>query len=347
MTHTPSTATRTRPETDPAAHHALSVDEVVASLETDQKRGLAQSVALLRLETAGPNTLPRVHGDSLLRRVLVQFHDPLIYVLMASAATTLVLREYVDATVILSVVIVNALVGFIQESKALTALDSLRSMARGEARVVRDGIGRTVSSDELVCGDLVALEPGEKVPADLRVVEATQLLLDESSLTGESATVQKVDDVLRVATRVADRRNMMYAGTLVRTGTGHGIVVATAERTELGSIHRLVSGASVLMTPLTRKLARFSALLTTVILGLSVVAFAVGVLRGASAPAMFTAVVALAVGAIPEGLPAAVTVTLAIGVRRMVGRRAVVRRLSAVETLGSTTVICTDKTGTL
>ena len=338
----------TAPDTDHTTdHHTVAVNEVVSSLGSDQRRGLDESVAVLRLGNDGPNTLPRVHGDSLLRRVLLQFHNPLIYVLLAAAATTLLLGEYVDASVILGVVLVNALVGFIQESKALTALDSLRSMARGEARVVRDGLGRTISSDELVRGDLVALEPGEKVPADLRLVEATELLVDESSLTGESAAVLKEEDVLTVATRVADRHNMLYAGTLVRSGTGHGIVVATAERTELGGIHRLVSGASVLATPLTSKLARFSTLLTVVILGLAAVAFAVGLLRGESAPDMFTAVVALAVGAIPEGLPAAVTITLAIGVKRMVSRRAVVRRLPAVETLGSTTVICTDKTGTL
>ena len=282
-----------------------------------------------------------------MRRVLLQFHNPLIYVLLAAAAATLLLGEYVDASVILAVVLVNALVGFVQESKALAALDSLRSMARGEARVVRDGLVRTVSSDDLVAGDLVALEPGEKVPADLRLVESTELLVDESSLTGESTSVVKSDGVLAGATRVADRHNMLYAGTLVRSGTAHGIVVATAGRTELGGIHRLVSGATVLATPLTGKLARFSSLLTVVIVALAAVAFAVGLLRGESAAPMFTAAVALAVGAIPEGLPAAVTITLAIGVKRMVRRQAVVRRLPAVETLGSTTVICTDKTGTL
>ncbi len=333
--------------TDLTDHHTVTVDRVVSLLGSDQRRGLEESIAVQRLGREGPNTLPRVHGDSLLRRVLLQFHNPLIYVLLAAAATTLLLGEFVDASVILAVVLVNALVGLIQESKALAALDSLRSMARGEARVVRDGLGRTVSSEQLVSGDLVALEPGEKVPADLRLVEATELLVDESSLTGESASVLKTDDVLTASTRVADRHNMLYAGSLIRSGTGHGLVVATAERTELGSIHRLVSGATVLATPLTSKLAHFSALLTVVIIGLASVAFAVGLLRGESAPTMFTAVVALAVGAIPEGLPAAVTITLAIGVKRMVSRRAVVRRLPAVETLGSTSVICTDKTGTL
>ena len=331
----------------PADHHAIAVGDVVSVLGSDPQRGLDEPVALLRLEHDGPNLLPQVQGDSLVRRVLLQFHNPLIYVLLASSAITFFLHEYVDSAVIMGVVLLNALVGFIQESKALAALESLRSMAQGRARVVRDGIGRTISSEELVCGDLVALEPGEKVPADLRVVDATELMVDESSLTGESVTVLKTEAVLTAATRVADRHNMLYAGTLVRSGTGRGIVVATAGRTELGGIHRLVSGATVLATPLTSKLARFSTRLSAGIVVLAAATFAVGVLRGEAAPAMFTAVVALAVGAIPEGLPAAVTITLAIGVKRMVRRRAVVRHLPAVETLGSTTVICTDKTGTL
>ena len=328
-------------------HHTATAGEVVSSLGSDGSHGLDEMVAARRLERDGPNALPLAHGDSLVRRVLLQFHNPLIYVLLSAVVATLLLGEWVDASVILAVVLINALVGFIQESKALAALDSLRSMSLGEARVVRDGLSRTISSDALVTGDLVALEPGEKVPADLRLVEASELLVDESSLTGESTSVVKSDDVLEVATRVADRHNMLYAGTLVRSGTGHGMVVATAGRTELGGIHRLVSGATVLATPLTSKLTRFSSLLTVAIVGLAAVAFAVGLLRGENASQMLTAAVALAVGAIPEGLPAAVTITLAIGVKRMVKRRAVVRRLPAVETLGSTTVICTDKTGTL
>ena len=343
----PSPVPDPAPAADLTEHHTVTSGDVVTSLGSHDSHGLDETVAVRRLETDGPNTLPQAHGDSLVRRVLLQFHNPLIYVLLVAGAATLLLGEYVDASVILAVVLVNALVGFVQESKALAALDSLRSMARGDARVVRDGLVRTVSSDELVAGDLVALEPGEKVPADLRLVESTELLVDESSLTGESTSVVKSDGVLATATRVADRHNMLYAGTLVRSGTAHGVVVATAGRTELGGIHRLVSGATVLATPLTAKLTRFSSLLTVVIVGLAAVAFAVGLLRGESAAPMFTAAVALAVGAIPEGLPAAVTITLAIGVKRMVRRRAVVRRLPAVETLGSTTVICTDKTGTL
>lgn len=330
-----------------AESHALTPDQVARELGSDLTGGLGESDAASRLRRDGPNALPQAAGDPLIRRVLRQFHSPLVYVLLAAAATTLVLGEYVDSAVILGVVALNAVVGFVQESNALAALDSLRSMTHVEARVVRDGAVRAVASERLVTGDLVCLEAGEQVPADLRLVHATEVRVDESTLTGESVPVRKHDGPLATDARVADRSTMFYAGTLVSSGTARGLVVATGGGTELGSIHRMVGSASVLATPLTRKLAHFSAVLTGVIIALAVVAFAVGLLRGEAAPQMFTAAVALAVGAIPEGLPAAVTITLAIGVRRMVRRRAVVRRLPAVETLGGTTVICTDKTGTL
>jgi cation-transporting P-type ATPase F len=332
---------------DAPAPHARVVSETLRDLATDPADGLSDDDAARRLEADGANLLPHAAGQSLVVRVLLQFHNPLIYVLLAAAATTLLLREYVDAAVILAVVVVNALVGLVQESKALSALDSLRDLAHADARVRRQGRLLTITSEDVVTGDLVAVEPGEKVPADLRVVTAVELLVDESALTGESTSVRKSDTVLTPATRVADRSNMLHAGTLVRSGTAVGVCVATGDRTELGAIHRLVSGATVLATPLTRKLAHFSGVLTIVIVTLAAITFAIGLLRGEQAPAMFTAAVALAVGAIPEGLPAAVTITLAIGVKRMVRRRAVVRHLPAVETLGSTTVICTDKTGTL
>ncbi|MCY7395705.1 MAG: HAD-IC family P-type ATPase [Nocardioides sp.] len=340
---------------DPAApaparsveHHAASAAAVAVSLGSDGRHGLAQSEAAARLQRHGPNMLPAAHGDPLVRRVLLQFNSPLIYVLLVAAATTLALGEFIDAAVILGVVLLNAVVGFVQESNALAALDSLRSLSHVEARVMRDGVVLSVPSEDLVPGDLVRLDAGDKVPADLRLVEATEVLVDESTLTGESVPVPKHDVVLSQATRGADRSNMLFAGTLVRSGSARGLVVSTGADTELGGIHRLVSSAAVLATPLTRKLAHFSAVLTVLIIALAGLAFAIGLLRGEAAPQMFTAAVALAVGAIPEGLPAAVTITLAVGVRRMVRRRAVVRRLPAVETLGSTTVICTDKTGTL
>lgn len=328
-------------------HHALALHEVVLLLETDTERGLGDAAAADRRERFGANVLPAATRGGLLRRLLRQFQNPLVYVLVGAGLVTLLLAEYVDSVVIFGVVLVNALVGFLQESKAEAALDALRSMVRTETRVVRDGQPRRVPSAEVVPGDLVLVEAGEKVPADLRLARADEVRVDESTLTGESQPVRKDEVVVPDETPVADRRNMLYSGTLVTGGSAAGLVMATGAETELGRIHRLVGSAQVLDTPLTTKLARFSRLLTVVILVLAGVAFGVGILRGASGSEMFTAAVALAVGAIPEGLPAAVTITLAIGVGRMARRQAVIRRLPAVETLGSTTVICTDKTGTL
>ena len=329
------------------AHHALAAHEVLLLLETDPHRGLTSGEAADRLDRFGPNLLPHAEAAGPLRRFLRQFQNPLIYVLLAAGGVTLALGEVVDSIVIFGVVLINSVIGFVQESKAEAALDALRAMVRTEARVVRDASARTVASEELVPGDLVRVEAGDKVPADLRLLGHAELQVDESALTGESVPVVKDEVALPVDTAVADRRNMLYSGTLVTHGTGSAIVVAIGAETELGEIHRLVGAAEVLATPLTRKLTGFSKVLTVVILGLAVVTFVVGVLRGEKAAEMLTAAVALAVGAIPEGLPAAVTITLAIGVVRMARQRAVIRRLPAVETLGSTTVICTDKTGTL
>ncbi|MFC4128475.1 HAD-IC family P-type ATPase [Nocardia rhizosphaerae] len=330
-----------------AAHHELSSHEVVLRLEADPHRGLSEQKAVERLARFGPNSLPAAEGTGSAARIARQFHHPLIYVLIAAGTITAALDEYVDSAVIFGVVLINAVVGFIQEAKAEAALEGLRSMVRTRARVVRDGHQRTVPSEELVPGDLVLLEAGDKVPADLRLVRVTELRVDESALTGESAPTVKDDVVLPGSTAVGDRRNMAYSGTLVATGSGAGLVVATGGETELGEIHRLVGAAETLDTPLTAKLAEFSKILTAGILVLAALTFGVGLLRGQDTVETFTAAIALAVGAIPEGLPAAVTITLAIGVARMARRRAVIRRLPAVETLGGTTVICTDKTGTL
>ncbi|CAM4139605.1 putative cation-transporting ATPase F [Mycobacterium basiliense] len=320
---------------------------MVLLLETDPHRGLSDGEAVQRLERFGPNALPVAARSNLLLRMARQFHHPLIYVLLVAGVVTAGLQEYADSAVIFGVVVLNAVVGFIQESKAESALEGLRSMVRTRAKVVREGREHGVPSEDLVPGDLVMLESGDKVPADLRLVRVTELRVNESALTGESAPAHKDAVVLPEATPVADRRNMVYSGTLVTGGHGAGIAVATGAETELGEIHRLVGAAETLTTPLTAKLAWFSKVLTIAILGLAAVTFAVGLLRQQDAIETFTAAIALAVGAIPEGLPAAVTITLAIGVARMARRRAVIRRLPAVETLGSTTVICTDKTGTL
>ncbi|WP_226962704.1 MULTISPECIES: HAD-IC family P-type ATPase [unclassified Streptomyces] len=331
----------------PAAHHGLAAHEVVLLLETDPRRGLSREEAALRRERYGPNVLPAAARGGWLRLVLRQFQHPLVHILIAAGAITAALGEYVDSAVIFGVVLVNALVGCLQEAKAEAALDSLRALVHTTARVVRGGREATVPSEELVPGDLVRVEAGDKVPADLRLLRSTGLHVDESALTGESVPVAKDDAVLAPGTPVADRLNMVHSGTLVTAGDGSGIVVATGPETELGEIHRLVGAAATLATPLTLKLAAFSRVLTVVIIGLAALTFAVGVARDQGVVDTFTAAVALAVGAIPEGLPAAVTITLAIGVGRMAKRRALIRRLPAVETLGSTTDICSDKTGTL
>ncbi len=329
------------------AHHALSALEVLLILGSDPERGLGDDEARRRLERFGPNRLPPVSSAGWVVRVARQFHNPLIYVLVVAGVVTTLLGEYVESVVIFGVVLVNATVGFLQESRAEAALDALSEMVRTTARVVRGGRTTVVDSEALVPGDVVRIEAGDKVPADLRLTSETDVEVDESALTGESDPVVKDEVTLTADTVVADRRNMLYSGTLVTRGSGLGVVVSTGGDTELGQIHRLVGAVDPLATPLTRRLGEFSRILTVIILALAVMTFGIGVWRGEPWPEMFTAAVALAVGAIPEGLPAAVTITLAIGVRRMARRRAVVRRLPAVETLGSTTVICTDKTGTL
>ncbi|MFZ5870800.1 MAG: HAD-IC family P-type ATPase, partial [Actinomycetota bacterium] len=243
-------------------HHSLPAHEIVLLLETDRLRGLDDAEAARRLEAFGPNELPEDHRAGPLLRLARQLHHPLIYVLLAAAAITLALREYVDAGVILGVVAVNALVGFLQESQAEASLEALRSMVRTSARVVRGGRERALDSTELVPGDVVLVEAGDRVPADLRILAETDLEADESALTGESLPVVKDEVVLPDGTQVADRRNMLYSGTLVTRGSGVGLVVETGAQTELGQIHRLVGTAESLATPLTRKLAHFSKVLT-------------------------------------------------------------------------------------
>ena len=335
-----------QPLTERTLHH-LPAHEVLLLLETDVERGLKSAEAVQRLRRVGPNALPRFKRHGPLIRLLFQFHHPLIYVLLAAAAITALLGEFVDSGVIFGVVLVNAIVGFIQESHAEKALDALVSMMKTEATVRRDGQKRRIPSEELVPGDVILLQPGDKVPADLRLVAVRELRVDESALTGESVPAEKADRILPPETLVADRRNMGFSGTFVTYGQGTGLVVGTGANTELGRIHQLVHETTTIATPLTKKITSFSKVLTAAILGLAAATFALGLWRGQPAAEMFMAAVALAVGAIPEGLPAAVTITLAIGVSRMAQRHAVIRKLPAVETLGSTTVICSDKTGTL
>ncbi|MCY2994663.1 MAG: cation-transporting P-type ATPase [Planctomycetota bacterium] len=327
--------------------HQFSAAEAIELLDSHPEQGLDLLEVQQRREDFGPNTLPIRQGPGVLVRFLLQFHQPLIYMLIASGVITLALDEWVDAGVIFGVVLLNAVIGFLQEAKAVKALEALARTMTSQATVRRAGEKQTVPSVDLVPGDIVLLQSGDKVPADLRLLRTRELQVDESALTGESVPVRKLMETLPQQTTLPDRKNMAYASALVTYGQGTGIVVATGISTELGRISELIARADDLATPLTRKIAAFSSVLLYVILGLAVATFVVGVWRGESYFAMFMAAVALAVGAIPEGLPAAVTITLAIGVARMAKRRAIIRKLPAVETLGSTTVICSDKTGTL
>ncbi len=327
--------------------HDLPAHEAVLILETDREAGLKEAEVARRLERVGPNSLPRVAPAGPLRRFGRQFHHPLIYILLAAAAVTALIGQTVDASVILAVVLINTFTGFVQEGRAERALEALAAMAAPEATVIRGGERRRVDSAMIVPGDLVALAAGDAVPADMRLLTIRELYVDEAALTGESLPAAKTDAVLSTETAVADRSNMAFAATLVTRGEGTGVVVATGAETQIGLIHRLVGSGPEIATPLTRKMATFSQLLMWVILGLAGAAYLVGLAQGESPEELLIAAAALAVGAIPEGLPAALTITLAIGVSRMAKRSAVVRQLPAVEALGSTTVICSDKTGTL
>lgn len=328
-------------------YHHMEAQAALRLLEVNPELGLSNDEAKRRLLKFGENRLSAARGPGALRRFLSQFRQPLVYILLSAGAVTAALREWVDAVVIVGVVLINAVVGFIQEQRAEQALAALQRLVRTEASVRRDGQRRRIPAEALVPGDIVLLQAGDQVPADLRLLEVKSLRTDESALTGESVPVNKHKEPLAHDAVLAERKNIAYGGTLVTYGQAIGVVWATGDQTETGRIAGLLRGTTDLETPLTRKIAAFSKLLLWIILGLSAFAFGLGVVRGHPAARMLMASVAIAVGAIPEGLPAAVTITLAIGVSRMARRRAVIRKLPAVETLGGTTVICSDKTGTL
>jgi len=328
--------------------HHLPSGEVIELLETNAEAGLDRFAVQRRQAEFGANQLTPRKGRSPWMRFLLQFHNPLIYILLAASGIKLAMGGWVDAGVILGVVLINAWIGYLQEAKAERAIEALSKSLVTESTVVRAGKTVRVPSTELVPGDVVLLASGDKVPADLRLVATRDLQVAEAALTGESTAVEKSAEAsLERETPLADRVNMAYASTLVTYGQGRGVVVATGDHTEIGRISEMISAAPDLETPLTRKMAAFSHKLLILILGIAAVVVAIGLLRGDRVEDIASSAIALAVGAIPEGLPAAVTVTLAIGVARMARRRAIIRKLPAVETLGSTTVICSDKTGTL
>lgn len=326
------------------ARQIVAVDLLLAAL---LERGLSQAEVIQRQKQYGPNELKAKAATPAWVKFLQQFNQSLLYILMVAGAVKAFFGSWRNAIVIWAVVVINALIGYIQESKAEEAIAALARSVVTEVTVIRDGQKLRVPSRELVRGDVVLLSSGDKVPADLRLLSVRNLQVDESALTGESVPVEKRLGSLPEDTPLAERQNMAYAGSFVTFGQGAGVVVAIGNQTQTGRISELVEKGGSLQTPLTRKFEEFSLMLLRIILSLAGLTFLVGLAQGQGAASVFEAAVALAVSAIPEGLPAVVTVTLAIGVSRMAKRHAIIRKLPAVETLGSATVICSDKTGTL
>ncbi|MEJ2550111.1 MAG: HAD-IC family P-type ATPase, partial [Anaerolineales bacterium] len=328
--------------------HALEADEVVHALETSPKSGLTSEEAKQRLEEYGPNELSEQPGTTLWQMALEQFNNFIVIILLVAVVISALLGDYIEAAAILIIVILNALLGIVQERRAEEALAALRRLAAPEAHVIRDGHHQTVSARELVPGDVVLLDSGNYVPADLRLVETVNLKIEEAALTGESVPVQKdARVVLTMDVSLGDRRNTAFSGTLVSYGRGRGIVVNTGMRTQLGMIAAMLQAVKEEPTPLQRRLDQLGKVLGWAALVICGIVFAVGWMRGVDPLEMFLVAVSLAVAAVPEGLPAVVTITLALGMREMIAKHALIRKLSSVETLGSTTVICSDKTGTL
>jgi magnesium-transporting ATPase (P-type) len=336
------------PAADSTPWHAMQAADVEQQLGVDPRRGLDAAEAAERLKTYGANRLPQGKTMGPVARFLGQFNNILIYVLLAAGFIKLMLSLWLDASIIFAVVVLNALLGFLQEGRAEKALDSIRNMLSAEARVLRGGEARLVPAEDVVPGDILLLESGDKVPADMRLVDVKNLRSEEAALTGESVPAEKRTAPVSLKSTVGDRENMAFSGTMVVSGRATGVVVATGSATELGRINELIANVSALETPLLRQIKKFGYVITAAIAIISVLLFSWGRWLGHKTfVELFQAVVGIAVSLIPEGLPALITITLAVGVQRMARRNAIIRRLPAVETLGSVSRICSDKTGTL
>ncbi len=335
-----------KPEPEVENPHARPAEEILAELESAPE-GLSDEEAVERLALHGPNRLPEAEKEGFLKSFFKHFHDLLIYILIVAAAVTAALQHWVDTGVILVVVVVNAVIGYIQEGKAERALEGIRKMLSLHAHTLRDGEWVEIEAEKLVPGDIVRLRSGDRVPADIRLVESLNLRIEESALTGESVPVGKKTDQVDLDAGIGDRYCMAYSGTMVSAGRGTGVVTATGSQTEIGRINKMIGEVQKLATPLTRRMNRFGKVLSFIITGMAALIWVVGWLHGMPLGERFLSAIGFAVAAIPEGLPAILTITLALGVQRMAQRNAITRKLNAVETLGSVTVICSDKTGTL
>ncbi len=327
--------------------HDKSVEEILKQFNVSPEQGLTAEEVSRRQEAHGRNILTKDTGQSAFQLFIAQFKDPMIYILIVAFLLMVFLSEWLEAVVVFIIVLANAVIGFAQESKALKAMDALSKSMEIDATVIRSGTAARIPADQLVPGDIVNLQSGDKVPADLRLLKIRELQVDESALTGESVPVRKQTEPLPTDTVLADRTNLAYSSTLVTYGTGTGVVTTIGDHTEIGHINKMLTSASVLETPLTRKIHQFSQILLAGVIGLSFVAFIFGWLHGYTSTDLILTVISLAVAAIPESLPAVVTVILALGVTRLAQKNAIIRKLPAVETLGSTSIICSDKTGTL
>lgn len=328
--------------------YKLEVDNVINELKSDRENGLTGAEAEKRLSELGYNSLPQKKRVSPVIRFLKHFNDILIYVLFAAAIVTAFLEHYADTVIILIVAVVNAAIGFLQENKAEKALEDIKKLLSPKAHVLRDGKRQEIDAGELTIGDIVLLSPGDKIPADLRLIRTDNLKIEESTLTGESVPSEKSIDALAADTMLGDRVNMAFSSTTVSAGTGVGIVTAIGKDTEIGKINEMIAQVEEITTPLLRQTAKFGKTVSVVIVGISVLIYLFGYFfRDYESGELLMSVIGLAVAAIPEGLPAILSIILAIGVQNMAKRNAIVRYLPSVETLGSVSVICSDKTGTL
>src|SRR3990172_7985443 len=326
----------------------FSIEQLRKELATDPSQGLSSAAAKINLKSSGFNALPEPSPPSALKLLINQFASFIVWVLIVAAAFAGILGEWIDALAIFTIVILNAIIGFFQEINAERSLAALKKLATPICKVIRDGILQNIPSKEIVPGDLILLEAGDLVPADGRVILSFQLSIQEASLTGESLPIRKtIEPLAKAELPLGDQKNMAFMGTVVPSGKGHMLVTATGLNTELGRIASLLSVSKKEQTPLQIRLNQLGQRLVFLCLGIVVIVFILGVLRGNSMLNVLLTATSLAVAAVPEGLPAIVTIALAIGVRKMAKRKALIRRLPSVETLGCATVICTDKTGTL
>lgn len=328
--------------------HALEAEDVIKELNSDEEKGLSKDVVSQHLEEYGENKLPEKKKESKVIRFFKHFNDILIYILFVAAIISAILGHYVDTIIILIVAVINASISFFQENKAEKALEDIRNLLSLKANVMRDGERTEIEAEKLTIGDIVLLNPGDKVPADLRLISVSNLKIEESLLTGESVPSEKELTLPDEDAVLGDRLNMAFSGTTVSSGTGRGIVVAVGENTELGKINSMITDMEQLTTPLLRQTAQFGKTISIVIVAVAVLIYAFGYFfRDYGADELLMSVIGLAVAAIPEGLPAILSIILAIGVQNMAKRKAIIRNLPSVETLGAVSVICSDKTGTL